>query len=118
LFTGRGQELQALVDGLDQAPGIRVIGGMPGAGKTALAIHAAYCLRDRFPDGQLFIDLHGHTPDRKPVTPEAALAELLAAVGVDPRFLPRDLRGRAGLWRDRTAARRALLVLDNAAALS
>jgi tetratricopeptide (TPR) repeat protein/transcriptional regulator with XRE-family HTH domain len=115
LFTGRSQELRALVDGLDQAPGIRVIGGMPGAGKTALAIHAAYCLRDRFPDGQLFIDLHGHTPGRKPVTPEAALAELLAAVGVDPRFLPRDLRGRAGLWRDRTAARRALLVLDNAA---
>jgi len=115
LFTGRGQELRALVDGLDQAPGIRVIGGMPGAGKTALAIHAAYRLRDRFPDCQLFIDLHGHTPGRKPVTPEAALAELLAAVGVDPRFLPRDLRGRAGLWRDRTAIRRALLVLDNAA---
>lgn len=115
LFTGRGQELQALVDGLDQAPGIRVIGGMPGAGKTALAVHAAYHLRDRFPDGQLFIDLHGHTPGRKPLAPEAALAELLAAVGVDPRFLPRDLRGRAGLWRDRTAARRVLLVLDNAA---
>jgi tetratricopeptide (TPR) repeat protein/transcriptional regulator with XRE-family HTH domain len=114
LFTGRDPELRALTDSCDPATGTRVIGGMPGSGKTALAVHAAYRLRDRFPDCQLFIDLHGYTPGRKPVPPEAALAELLAAVGVDPRLLPRDLRGRAGLWRDRTAVRRALLVLDNA----
>jgi tetratricopeptide (TPR) repeat protein/transcriptional regulator with XRE-family HTH domain len=115
LFTGRGPELRELTVGPDQGTGIRVIGGMPGAGKTALAVHAAYLLRDRFPDWQLFIDLHGHTPGRKPMPPETALAELLAAMGVDPRFLPRDLHGRAGLWRDRTAGQRALLVLDNAA---
>ena len=48
-------------------------------------------------------------------TPEAALAGLLAAVGVDPRHLPEDLEGRASLWRDRMAGQRALLVLDNAA---
>ena len=49
------------------------------------------------------------------MSPAAALAELLAAVGVGPRFLPRDLHGRAGLWRDRAVGRRTLLVLDNAA---
>jgi len=114
-FKGRDAELRVLTAGLEQGTGIHVIGGMPGAGKTALAIHAAYLLRDRFPDWQLFIDLHGHTPGQKPMPPEAALSELLAAVGVDPRFMPRDLHGRAGLWRDRTAGRRALLVLDNAA---
>jgi tetratricopeptide (TPR) repeat protein/transcriptional regulator with XRE-family HTH domain len=114
VFTGRGPELQMLTAELDQLPAARIIGGMPGAGKTALAIHAAYLMRDRFPDCQLFIDLHGHTPGQTPLRPEMALAELLAAVGVEPRFMPRDLRGRAGLWRDRTVGRRMLLILDNA----
>ena len=94
---------------------VRAIGGMPGVGKTALAVHAAYALRNRFPDRQLYINLHAHTPGKEPLLPEDALAGLLAAVGVDPRYLPGDLDGRAGLWRDRMAGQRALLVLDNAA---
>ena len=88
---------------------------MPGVGKTALAVHAAHRLRDRFPDRQLFIDLHAHTPGQHPAPPAAALAELLTAAGVDARYLPADLDGRAMLWRDRLAGQRALLVLDNAA---
>jgi predicted ATPase len=94
---------------------IYAIGGMPGVGKTALAVHAAHLLRGRFPDRQLFIDLHAHTPGQEPMLPEAALAGLLAAVGVDARYLPADLAGRTDLWRDRMAGQRALLVLDNAA---
>ena len=94
---------------------IHAIGGMPGAGKTALGVHAAHLLRDRFPDRQLFIDLHAHTPGREPVTARDALAGLLAATGVAPRFLPGDLDGRAALWRDQMAGQRALLILDNAA---
>jgi len=94
---------------------VRAIDGMPGAGKTALAVRAAHVLSERFPDRQLFIDLHGHTPGREPVAPEDALAGLLTAIGVDPRFVPGDLDGRAALWRDRMAGQRALLVLDNAA---
>lgn len=94
---------------------IQVISGMPGVGKTALAVRAAHALQNRFPDRQLFLDLHGHTPGRDPVPPETALAQLLAAIGLDPRYLPPDLEGRAGLWRDRMAGQRALLVVDNAA---
>ncbi len=94
---------------------IHAIGGMPGVGKTALAVHAAHVLKDRFPDRQLFISLHAHTPGQTPVTPEAALAGLLAAVGVDARYMPPDLAGRTALWRDRMAGQKALLVLDNAA---
>ncbi len=86
-----------------------------GVGKTALAVHAAHRLRGRFPDRQLFIDLHAHTPGQRPAAPAAALAELLTAAGVDGRYLPADLDGRAMLWRDRLAGQRALLVLDNAA---
>jgi tetratricopeptide (TPR) repeat protein len=94
---------------------IHAIGGMPGAGKTALGLHAAHLLRERFPDRQLFIDLHAHTPGREPVAPRDALAGLLISTGVDPRFLPADLDGRAALWRDQLAGQHALLVLDNAA---
>jgi DNA-binding SARP family transcriptional activator len=120
-FTGRDSELGHITAVVAEAVptggvvAIRAIGGMPGVGKTALAVHAAYLLRDRFPDRQLFIDLHAHTPGRDPLAPEAALAALLAAAGADPRFLPADLEGRAVMWRDRMAGQRALLVLDNAA---
>ena len=130
-FTGRDGELDqiaaALADAVTGAarPGgmpagagaaaVRLIGGMPGIGKTALAVHAAHRLRPSFPDRQLFVDLRGHAPGQEPLAPEAALAGLLAAAGVDPRSCPADLAGRAALWRDRMAGQRALLVLDNAA---
>jgi hypothetical protein len=111
-FTGRGEELSQVTAALAGAPGtggvvaVRAIDGMPGAGKTALAVHAAHMLRDRFPDRQLFIDLHAHTPGREPVRPEDALAALLTAAGVDPRNLPGDLEGRAAMWRDKMAGQR------------
>jgi tetratricopeptide (TPR) repeat protein/transcriptional regulator with XRE-family HTH domain len=117
-FTGREAELRRLMGaaaGPDGPGGVHTIGGMPGVGKTALAVHAAHLLQDRFPDRQLFVDLHAHTPGREPISSEAALAALLTAIGVDARYLPESLEGRAGLWRDRMAGQRALLVLDNAA---
>ncbi len=117
-FTGREPELRQLMRvaaGPDGKGGVHTIGGMPGVGKTALAVHAAHLLQDRFPDRQLFIDLHAHTPGQEPLSPDAALAGLLTAVGVDASYLPESLEGRAWLWRDRMAGQRALLVLDNAA---
>jgi tetratricopeptide (TPR) repeat protein/transcriptional regulator with XRE-family HTH domain len=121
-FTGRQVELDRITAAVTGPAGpqggmaaIHAIGGMPGVGKTALALHAAHVLKDRFPDRQLFFSLHGHTPGRDPVAPESALAGLLTAVGVDARYLPGGLDGRAALWRDRTAGQRGLLVLDNAA---
>jgi tetratricopeptide (TPR) repeat protein len=94
---------------------IYAINGLPGLGKTALAVHCAHLLRRRFAERQLFIDLHAHTPGQEPVRPETALAGLLTAVGVDPRSLPASLEDRIALWRDRMAGQKALLVLDNAA---
>jgi tetratricopeptide (TPR) repeat protein len=84
-------------------------------GKTALAVHAAHLLSGQFPGRQLFADLHAHTPGRAPVAPGDALGGLLAAAGVDPRFVPGDLDGRAAMWRDTMAGKQALIVLDNAA---
>ena len=120
-FTGRGRELGQITAAVTSAAGaggvvaVRAISGMPGAGKTALAVHAAHLLREEFADRQLFVSLHAHTPGHEPVRPEDALAGLLAATGVDPRFLPAGLDERAAMWRDKMAGQRALLVLDNAA---
>jgi hypothetical protein len=119
-FTGRADEVERVTAAVARAGRcyggtVWTIGGMPGVGKTTLAVHVAHQLGDRFPDRQLFIDLHAHTPGQDPVPPMVALARLLTATGADARHLPDNLDGRAGLWRDRTAGQRALLVLDNAA---
>ena len=75
--------------------GICAIGGMAGIGKTTLAVHAAHRLAGRFPDGQLFLPLHGHTPGQRPVDPADALASLLLAAGVAAQAIPAGA-GRAG----------------------
>ncbi|HEY2578170.1 MAG TPA: tetratricopeptide repeat protein [Streptosporangiaceae bacterium] len=119
-FTGRDEQLDLITAEVTGSTGvagvvaIHAIDGMPGVGKTALAVHVAHRLRDRFPDRQLFIDLHGHTPGQDPVPAEMALAGLLAATGVDARYLPDGVDSRSGLWRDRMSGQRAVLVLDNA----
>src|SRR6185437_12738530 len=117
-FTGRQQELAQLAKAAATAGGvvsIHAIGGMAGVGKTAFAIHTAHRLADRFPGGQIFLPLHGHTPGQRPVDPEDALASLLLTAGVAPAQIPPGLEARMALWRDRLAGQRLLLVLDDAA---
>ncbi|MGW2374576.1 helix-turn-helix domain-containing protein [Kitasatospora sp. NPDC001683] len=120
-FTGRRGEVDRLL-ALAAGPGgarsgplvISAIDGMAGVGKTALAVHVGHTLAGRFPDGQLFVDLRGFTPDQRPLEPGAALASLLRAVGVSETALPSRTEERAELWRSRAAGRRYLIVLDNA----
>ena len=122
-FTGREAELQQLVSETAGAAhsgrvvGIHAIGGMAGVGKTAFAVHAAHQLAPLFPDGQIFLPLHGHTPGHQPVDPADALASLLLTVGVPVSQIPpkTELEARTALWRDRLAGRRLLLLLDDAA---
>src|SRR5580700_2272880 len=120
-FTGREPELTALVSATPGGPGgqggvvgIHAIGGMAGIGKTALAVHAAHRLAPRFPDGQIFLPLHGHTPGQRPADPADALASLLLTAGVAPAQIPPGLEARMALWRDRLAGKQLLLVLDDA----
>jgi tetratricopeptide (TPR) repeat protein len=123
-FTGRDAELAWLTDlaprGDPQALAggtvlISAIDGMAGIGKTALAVHAAHRLSGRFPDGQLFIDLHGYTKGHPPREPGDALGMLLRALQVPVLRIPEDTQERAALYRQRLARSRTLVLLDNAA---
>jgi tetratricopeptide (TPR) repeat protein/transcriptional regulator with XRE-family HTH domain len=117
-FTGRNAELDRLLSQFAGAGGgviaIHAIGGMAGVGKTTLAVHAAHRLAPRFPDGQFFLPLHGHTPGQLPVDPADALASLLVTAGVAARQIPVGTDARAARWRDYLAGRKVLLVLDDA----
>ncbi len=117
-FTGRDTELQRLMAAAAGAVGVvavHTVDGMPGVGKTALVTHAAHLLADTFPDGQLFVDLHAHTPGQQPADPGEVLAGLLACTGMAPREIPAGLEARAERWRGRLAGKKVLLVLDDAA---
>jgi len=119
-FTGRDAELAALeaVARAEEAPTalvISAIDGMAGVGKTALAVHAANRLADRFVDGQLFVDLHGFTQGVPPVDPTDALDRMLRSLGVTGEQIPHDRDARAALYRTKLADRSMLIVLDNAA---
>ena len=117
-FTGRRRELEGLMDAVAAAgagaAGVHAIGGMAGVGKTAFAVHAAHQLADRFPGGQIFLSLHGHTPGQQPVDAIDALASLLLIIGVPAGQIPPGLEARMGLWRARLSGRKLLLVLDDA----
>jgi class 3 adenylate cyclase/tetratricopeptide (TPR) repeat protein len=117
-FTGRQRELAELMQaaaGAGEMVGVHAIGGMAGVGKTALVVHAAHQLAPRFPAGQIFLPLHGHTPGQQPVDPADALASLLLAAGVPAGQVPPGLEARMALWRDRLAGKQLLLILDDAA---
>ncbi|MFY1671318.1 ATP-binding protein [Plantactinospora sp. WMMB334] len=120
-FIGRDPELRSLVEKVaylldnDHTIPVHAIDGMPGIGKTALAVRAGHSLTHRFPDGQFFIDLHAHSPHQGPVRPTDALFGLLTADGFDASQVPTDTDSRAALWRGRVAGKKALIILDNAA---
>ncbi|MEU6035711.1 BTAD domain-containing putative transcriptional regulator [Actinomadura sp. NPDC047616] len=114
-FTGRADALARIerllaperLRPLDLAVPIVTVSGPPGAGKTALAVHAAHRLRERFPDGQLYAPLGSRDP--------ADVAEdLLRGLGLAAAAIPERIEARAAVLRARLADRRVLLVLDDA----
>ncbi|MFB9904461.1 AfsR/SARP family transcriptional regulator [Allokutzneria oryzae] len=119
-FAGRQAELSTL-NGLlslsDNGSALPVgyITGMPGIGKTELALQWAHRVAARFPDGQLFVDLCGYDRDRAPLSSLDVLAGFLRALGVTDAGIPVELSERAALYRSLLGGKRVLVVLDNAA---
>jgi tetratricopeptide (TPR) repeat protein len=120
-FTGRSDSLANLDALLHHGMGrsvttvvITAIAGTAGVGKTALAVHWAHRVRSRFPDGDLYVNLHGY--DTSSLTAaEEALEVFLRALNVPAEKIPVGLDARIGLYRSMLEGRRILLVLDNAA---
>jgi DNA-binding SARP family transcriptional activator/tetratricopeptide (TPR) repeat protein len=120
-FTGRERELAALDALLAAGDGeragpvlISAVSGTAGVGKTALALRWAHRVRERFPDGQLYVDLRGHAPGR-PMPAADALARLLSSLGVPGSDIPLGVDERAAAYRSVLAGRRVLILLDNGA---
>jgi DNA-binding SARP family transcriptional activator/Flp pilus assembly protein TadD len=118
-FVGRRDELArldaALHDTAATTVAISVIAGAGGIGKTWLALHWAHRHAKEFPDGQLFVDLRGFSPDSAPMDPAVAVRGFLTALGVESGRVPVDPHAQVTLFRSLVADKRILLVLDNAA---
>jgi DNA-binding SARP family transcriptional activator len=116
-FVGRTGELAAILGALRRGsdggyPPVAVIVGEPGIGKSALAVHAAHAVRDRYPDGQIYLDLSGG--DAGAIDPFDAVGQVLSSLGLGQSAIPPALQPRSAMLRTLLADRRILLVLDNA----
>ncbi|WP_233222944.1 tetratricopeptide repeat protein [Amycolatopsis sp. BJA-103] len=117
-FTGRATELSILDELVPRAGGfggavaLAAITGTAGAGKTALAVHWAHRVKDRFPDGQFYANLRGHSPG-PPATALEVLTRFLAALEIPAERLPADTETASALYRTLMTDRKALVLLDN-----
>ncbi|MFF0151980.1 ATP-binding protein [Micromonospora sp. NPDC005203] len=123
-FVGRAAQLAELDaacanpggsgdDGLATAT-VMTLSGTAGVGKTTLAVHWAHRVADRFPDGQLYVDLRGFDASGAVVTAVEAVRGFLEALEVPPERIPTHLPAQVGLYRSLLAGRRMLVLLDNA----
>ncbi|WP_163573382.1 NB-ARC domain-containing protein [Fodinicola feengrottensis] len=116
-FVGRAADLAVLDELVDETIDARVVtaavDGPAGIGKTALVVHWAHRVSGHFPDGQLYVNLHGYGTE-KPVETAGALDFMLRSLGVPAARIPPDLDARSALLRSELAGRRLLVILDNA----
>ncbi len=112
-FKGRDDDIHDLLNRFDRGATITGLRGMGGVGKTALALVLADRLKDRFPNGRLYLEMQGTS--KNPLMPEDAMAHIIRSyLGLDIR-LPSDMNGLSGLYRSVLFRKKALILLDNAA---
>ncbi|MEV6506747.1 BTAD domain-containing putative transcriptional regulator [Streptomyces sp. NPDC051642] len=117
-FVGREEELAAMwaVAGADRTAGgmvVLAVDGLPGVGKSALAVHWAHAASECFPDGQFYLDLRGFDAQDAPVAATEALRAFLVASGIAPECVPAGVEEQSALFRSLLADKRVLIVLDN-----
>jgi DNA-binding SARP family transcriptional activator/Tfp pilus assembly protein PilF len=113
-FTGRRAQVAELDTLLRDGAAVALVTGTAGIGKTTLAVQWAHRVANRFPDGQLYVNLRGHDPAGRPAEPAEVLHGFITALGAPQETIPDGLDARAGLYRTLTADLRLLVVLDNA----
>jgi tetratricopeptide (TPR) repeat protein len=113
-FVGRAKEMAVLARLTSPADRVVLISGAAGVGKTTLAVRWAQHTAERFPDGQLYVNLRGFGPSGTPITPSAAICGFFAALGVAASQIPAALEEQTALFRSLLATRRVLVLLDNA----
>jgi tetratricopeptide (TPR) repeat protein len=111
LFANRLSELEEL-EALAENPGLVVITGPGGVGKTTLALHWLHRLTSAY-EGQLFIDLRGFS-GAEPLPPDEPLERFLRALGATPESIPPGTDEQSALFRSMTTGRRLIVMLDNA----
>ena len=116
-FVGRSGELELLTGEHGDIPQVSVIEGMPGVGKTALALRAARVVSAQYCDGLLYLDFHGHDPGRPTLDAAEALHRLLRMLVVPATQIPDAIGERAALWQAQLSRRRVVVILDDAARL-
>jgi DNA-binding SARP family transcriptional activator len=114
-FVGRAAELEQLTGPGGSLPGVAVIAGMPGVGKSALAVHAARQAAGHYPDGALYLSLHSHDQASPSLDAAEALYRLLRMLSVPATHIPDTTGERVALWRAQLSRRRAVIILDDAA---
>lgn len=108
--TPRSEDVVAASD--DLADPVTVVSGMVGMGKTALTVRRAHEAIERFPDGQVFVDLKGEGDN--PEDPEVTIRRVLRSFGMSEDDVPRGLDAASAFYRSQMAFRRVLVILDNA----
>jgi DNA-binding SARP family transcriptional activator len=116
-FVGRSEELDLLTGEPGDTLRVCVIEGMPGVGKTALAVHAARTVSGQYPDGTFYLSFHTHDPGSPSLDSAEALHRLLRMLTVPATQIPDAIGERAALWRAQLSRRRAVVILDDAARL-
>lgn len=111
-FTGRADLLRRLDGFLDGTSPVVALHGMPGVGKTQLAVQWGHRRRADFPDGRVLLDMRGYGPD-EPLTADNAISLLLDSLGVPTEQIPAAPERRPAVLSRVLAGRRVLLVADN-----
>ncbi|MGH3166277.1 MAG: tetratricopeptide repeat protein [Trebonia sp.] len=111
-LVGRDKELATLCGAADTGQ-VRIIDGMGGSGKTALAIEAAFRLREVCPDPPVFVSFHAHEAGQAPLGAREALCQLCELAGIAPEPAPQSTAALTAIWQREVSRRRSVIVLDD-----